>query len=640
MVLGPPGSGKTTCIHTLMKSLTQCGKSHREMRMNPKAITAAQMFGRLDVATNDWTDGIFSALWRKTLKLKPGEHVWLVLDGPVDSIWIENLNSVLDDNKTLTLANGDRLSMAPTCKIIFEPENIDNASPATVSRNGMVYMSSSGLNWKPVMKAWLRKRSVREVEIFQQLFEKSFSVMYSWATQNVVFTMKVLQCNIIQQMLSLLEGLVPVQIEEPDQHSSSRSDSGDLDDEDESSKGEVQQLLTPEHLEKLYVFALIWSVGAFLENRDRIKYSLYLKDKMSFLNLPPMEKELTVFDYVVNKAGNWDPWTSLVTNYIYPEYATPDYASILVPIPDSVRIDFLINIIAKQEKAVLLIGEQGTAKTVMMKAYMKKANSETYISRSFNFSSATTPYQFQKTLESYIDKRMGNTFGPPNGKKLIVFVDDINLPEINVWGDQVTNEIVRQAMDMNGFYSLEKPGEFTSIVDVQFVAAMGQPGGGRNDIPSRIKRQFCVFNCPLPSDVAIDKIFSVIGQGHYNVKRGFPLEVRSLIKKIIPLTRLLWKNTRAKLLPTPAKFHYVFSLRDLSRIWQGMVGTLSTVIESDACLMILWKHECTRVFSDRFTFVEDKDWFDEELMRCVEETLGPEMRQKTEPNPIFVDFMR
>ncbi|VVC98542.1 unnamed protein product [Leptidea sinapis] len=540
MTMGPTGSGKTTCIHTLMAALTEVGKPHREMRMNPKAITAPQMFGRLDVATNDWTDGIFSTLWRRALKVKKTDTTWIVLDGPVDAVWIENLNSVLDDNKTLTLANGDRISMAQNSKLVFEPDNVDNASPATVSRMGMVFLSSSVLKWQPILEGWLKKRTQKEYDLFRSVFNKVYDDVHLFVQQKLPAKMKLLEAIYVRQCIDVLIGLL--QIEVPG--------------------GKVH---TDRHLERLFVFAMMWSLGAVLELDARFKMAEFMTKLPVKIDWPGARSKEWVmpFDYMVNE-------TESVEDYIYPQDSVPEYASILVPNVDNVCISFLIETIAKQNKAVLLIGEQGTAKTVMLKSYMAKYNNEVKLFKMINFSSATTPNMFQK------------------------------------------------------------PGEFIIIADIQMFGAMIHPGGGRNDVPPRLKRQFNIFNCTLPSNVSMDKIFETISAGYF-CKTRFDKKFVDFMPRLVPVTRMIWQQT---------KFHYVFNLRDLSRIWESILFIKRDELPSIKTALKLWFHECLRVISDRFTTFDDKDWFVANFWKIATRELPDLVSEFPDEETYFVNFLR
>ncbi|VDL90310.1 unnamed protein product [Schistocephalus solidus] len=615
MTLGPSGSGKSKCVNLLLRALTEIDEPHKEMRMNPKAITAPQMFGRLDAATNDWTDGIFSTLWRRTVKMKKGEHCWLILDGPVDAIWIENLNSVLDDNKTLTLANGDRIPMSPRCKILFEVDNVDNASPATISRNGIVYISSGALNWEPIFKTWVKKRSQSDADKLLNLANHIFPKLIKFVMQELTVDMRFLEAFYVTQFGRVFDAVVP-----------------SLD------------ALPPAGLERIFLFSLTWSFGALLDLDGRERFDHFLRTSDFKINLPPdriLEAKKTIFDFRPDKTlALWEFWGDAVPAYDYPKSGEVEFEKVLVPNQENVVTEYLVGSLAKLGRSILLFGEPGTAKTAIINKHLSTFHPETQIARIYNFSSVTTPASFQAAMEGFVDKRVGFTFGPPPGKRMTVFLDDISMPIVNEWGDQVANEIVRQTMESGGFYSLEKPGEFISIVDIQFAAAMGTPGGGRNDIPMRLKRQFCVFICNLPGSDSMDHIYRTIGLGHFSHERGFSDEIREMVRILVPMTRLVWSSVKARMLPTPMKFHYIFNLRDLSRIWQGMVFACSEVYKDGDLLLALWKNEVTRTLADKLVDLKDKDWFVRNLLRIVEEEMNPKAVEVCQRKASFCDFMR
>jgi dynein heavy chain, axonemal len=143
---------------------------------------------------------------------------YLVFDGDVDAVWVENMNSVMDDNKLLTLPNGERIRVQPHCKLLFEVADLQHASPATISRCGMVYVDSRMLGAAPFAWSWLQgRRDERERAALEGLFDKYVDRAVRWVLEGAdgdalvprpAQTIPVTNLNIVQQLTVLLAQLL------------------------------------------------------------------------------------------------------------------------------------------------------------------------------------------------------------------------------------------------------------------------------------------------------------------------------------------------------------------------------------------------------------------------------------------------
>ena len=609
MLVGPTGGGKTACYRTLQKAMTLLranGSENPEMQevytfvLNPKSISMGELYGEFNDNTGEWKDGLGSGLMRNATADQSIHRKWVVFDGPVDAIWIENMNTVLDDNRTLCLPNGERIKLnGETMRTLFEVQDLNVASPATVSRCGMVWIEPSDLGWRPYVKTWLVQLHEDFTEdqrkMIWTLFDENIDACIKHYRRNCKEFIPTVDINLIASLCNLFQSLTLQAKGIP--------------------FGEVE--VADKILGQSFIFSLTWSIGGNSTQEGMDEMEEFIRNTFdSKIQLPPAPSLFEMFVDVT--AAKMVPWNTIVPKFEYKP--SESFLSILVPTMDTVRYSYIMDACLDVNRSVLFTGASGVGKTVAIVDLLARIEKpKNTVTVPLNFSAQTSSAQTQTMIDAKLEKRRKTIFGAPPGKKMVLFVDDVNMPAREFYGAQPPIELLRQFQDFHGMYDRDK-WFWKDIVDVTLVCACAPPGGGRNEVTPRFFRHFNMLCVPAASDDVLKTIFQSILEGW--LSEDFAPAIKSMAAPLVKATVAIYNRISADLLPTPAKSHYTFNLRDMSKTFQGML-----MIKADNCpdattMTRLWAHECMRVFHDRLIDDHDQKYFKELVVELVQANLS------------------
>ncbi|EPY20242.1 dynein heavy chain, axonemal [Strigomonas culicis] len=565
-------------------------------------------------------------------------YKWMLFDGPVDTLWIESMNTVLDDNKMLTLNSGERISLNPTVSMLFEVQDLSQASPATVSRCGMVYFNVEDLGWKPFVNTWLQSRRQMEIAMAAPKPDATINELRHFMMNTLEETLayKEAECTelvpttplgIVRAFTKMLDALANVK-------AAPAVPGGATYKTTQAGESYIPQL------RMLAVFCLIWSVGGSLTIESRRKLDSYVREMDS--SFPSME---TVFEYFPDLDGlrwrSWEEHGSLQKPYA-PAPGTPYYSQI-VPTIDTVRYQYIVGELVRSRVQLVLVGTTGTGKSLVAHEVLHSLNTDRFMATELHFSAQTTASNVQDIIESRMEHTSKKVCNPPGGRRMVCLVEDLNMPAKEKFGAQPPLELLRQWMD-NGYWYDRNTRARRQVNDIQLLCCMTY---GRPDISERLMSKLSVFNLTFPSDAVITKIFTSILDNRF---ANFP-DLKTYVDALVKSTLETYTRVSTDLLPIPSKSHYLFSLRDLSKVFQGIYGCQLESLTCKEHLVALWVHESQRVFSDRMNDENDKQWFfqllNEKLQNVFQtkwshmmKSRSKEARTQTKESesPIFVDF--
>lgn len=509
--------------------------------------------------------------------------------------------------------------------MMFEVEDLEVASPATVSRCGMVYMEPVALGFKCIFESWFNtfpppfRLSDKLVPKIKDYVGKYNGEVLNFVRKNLYEPVVTMDNNLCQSFCRILDCYF-----------------ADYYDNEAKAitKEEIDEF--EDNIEGLFCYAIVWSYGCTTDFEGRKKFDTRIREILKGFNGLPPNTGL-VHDYCYDtKTKMWINWLETVPAFSIDTRL--NYTDIVVPTFDSIRMKYLKKLLISNKKHVLCPGNTGTGKTINIEELLTKEMPEEYQSLVISFSAQTSANQTQDALDEKFEKRARGVFGPAPGKRFIIFVDDLNMPKKEEYGAQPPIEFLRQWLDHGGWYDRDsKEKSFRRVEDIILVSAMGPPGGGRSHITARMMRHFNIITYTNLQETSIKQIFATIVKGFL---ADFTDEVKNSINTIVEMTLSIYNNVATELKPTPTKSHYTFNLRDIAKVFQGVCSANSKSVTKVSDIVKLWAHENYRVFRDRMVSEDDRHKLNELINKEFTEKFNlTEEQIHGDGRIIFGDYM-